>query len=133
MLFTASTALIAQTVPSTETRVQAPYTPRVWDIDWDYLAAPGNRQDWTDRLHYVPIGKNLGTFLSINGQIRERGEYQDHPDFGAQPDGNGYFLQRHLAWLEDDTRTARFKANNYEILSNGVFSNHSASHCKVSE
>ena len=91
-----STAVSAQTGASTETHVPAPYTPQVWDIDWSYLAAPRNRQDCTDPLHYLPLGENAADFLSINGQIRERGEYQDHPDFGAQPDDNGYLLQRYL-------------------------------------
>ena len=86
----------AQTVAPHGGRAPAPYTPQVWDIDWSYLDAPGSHQDWTDDLHYVPIGKNPADFLSIDGQIRERGEYQDHPGFGAQPPDDGYFLQRYL-------------------------------------
>ncbi len=74
------------------------YTPQVWDIDWSYLAQPAtshsSEQDWTDRFHYIPLGKDK--FLSINGQVRERGEYQDHPAFGAQPPYSGYFLERYL-------------------------------------
>jgi hypothetical protein len=90
--FSASLRLNAQAVnpPS--------YTPQVWDIDWSYLAQPAasrtSEPDWTDRFHYIPVGNN--SFLSITGQIRERGEYQDHPAFGAQPPDNGYFLQRYL-------------------------------------
>ncbi len=67
----------------------------VWDIDWAYLAKPENHQDWTDDLHYVRLGNDAADFLSINGQIRERGEYQDHPGLGAQPVDNGYLLQRY--------------------------------------
>jgi len=74
------------------------YTPQVWDIDWSYLArpaaSPASTPDWTDRFHYISLGNN--NFLSINGQLRERGEYQDYPAFGAQPPDNGYFLQRYL-------------------------------------
>ena len=93
--FCASRVLAAQSVVSAETHVPPPYTPMVWDIDWTYLAQPKNRQDWTDDLHYVPLGTNPADFLSINGQIRERGEYQDHPGLGAQPPDNGYLLQRY--------------------------------------
>ena len=54
------------------------YTPQVWDIDWSYLAQPAtshsSERDWSDRFHYIPLGKD--NFLSINGQVRERGEYQ---------------------------------------------------------
>ena len=75
-----------------------PYTPQVWDIDWSYLAQPAAsgsaERDWTDRFHSIALGKH--SFLSVTGQIRERGEYQDHPAFGAQPPDNGYFLQRYL-------------------------------------
>ncbi len=81
-----------------QTFTPPPYTPQVWDIDWSYLATPAVRHsagaDWTDQLHYIPAAAH--SFISINGQIRERGEYQDHPAFGAQPPDNGYFLQRYL-------------------------------------
>jgi hypothetical protein len=87
----------AQTVASHESHPPPPYTPQVWDIDWQYLANPANRQDWTDDLHYIHLGSGEGQYLSLNGQIRERGEYQDHPAFGAQPSDNGYFLQRYLS------------------------------------
>ena len=74
------------------------YTPQVWDIDWSYLGQPtvshSTARDWTDRLHYIPLSST--SFLSVNGQVRERGEYQDHPAFGAQPPDNGYLLQRYL-------------------------------------
>ncbi len=74
------------------------YTPQVWDMDWSYLAQPAasgsSERDWTDRFHYTSLGSN--SFLSITGQLRERGEYQDHPAFGAQPPDNGYLLQRYL-------------------------------------
>jgi hypothetical protein len=68
----------------------------VWDIDWSYLQDARNRVDWTDRLHYLRIGNSPMRFLSIDGQMRERGEYQDYPAFGAQPAHNGYLLQRYL-------------------------------------
>lgn len=85
----------AQTVASTETHVAPPYTPMVWDIDWAYLARPESRQDWTDDLHYIRLGRDATDFLSVNAQVRERGEYQDHPGLGAQPPDNGYLLQRY--------------------------------------
>ena len=88
--------LDAQTIASGETHVPAPYTPQVWDIDWSYLANHRLRQDWTDDLHYIALGSDRSKYLSITGQIRERGEYHDHPAFGAQPPDNGYFLQRYL-------------------------------------
>ena len=89
-LFSAACRLAAQTTNP------PPYTPQVWDIDWSYLARPATSPapDWTDRFHYIPLRET--SFLSLNGQLRERGEYQDHPAFGAQPPDNGYLLQRYL-------------------------------------
>ena len=72
-----------------------PYTPLVYDIDWTYLEDPNADRDWTDQLHYVPLGRPE-QFLAITGQIRQRGEYQDYPTWGAQPPHNAYFLQRYL-------------------------------------
>ncbi len=65
-------------------------------MDWSYLHRPDARADWTDRLHFLPRSDAPDRFISITGQIRERGEYQDHPAFGAQPPDNGYLLQRYL-------------------------------------
>ena len=94
----ALTLLLAQPNLFAQTVTPPPYTPQVWDIDWSYLARPAAQRieptDWTDRFHYVRLGDT--SFLSINGQARERGEYQDHPAFGAQPPDNGYLLQRYL-------------------------------------
>ncbi len=86
----------AQAAGSFRAALPPPYTPQVWDIDWSYLAQPGAVTDWTDKFHYMPAGPRPGHYLAITGQVRERGEYQDHPAFGAQPADNGYFLQRYL-------------------------------------
>jgi len=95
-LFGASLRLTAQVVNP------PPYTPQVWDIDWSYLApsaaSGSSARDWSDRFHYTSLGSN--SFLSITGQLRERGEYQDYPAFGAQPTDNGYFQQRYLFSLD---------------------------------
>ncbi len=81
----------------TKAREPAPYTPQIWDIDWSYLRDPTLAEDWTDGLHFIRLGESSKNYLSVTGQIRERGEYQDYPAFGAQPADNGYFLQRYLA------------------------------------
>lgn len=92
------------------TRALPPYTPLVYDADWSALRDPALRVDWTDRLHYVPLGVSGRSFLSVSGQVRERGEHQDYPAFGAQPPDNGYLLQRYLlgADLHLNTRVRFF-------------------------
>ncbi len=91
-------SLAAQTAALAGPRPPSPaYTPQVWDIDWAYLRDPAARNDRTDRLHFLPLDRSGGDYLSFTAQMRERGEYQDYPAFGAQPVDNGYFLQRYLA------------------------------------
>ncbi len=77
--------LDAQTIASGETHVPVPYTPQVWDIDWSYLANHRFRQDLTDDLHYIALGSDRSKYLSIAGQIRERGDYQDDPALDHVP------------------------------------------------
>jgi hypothetical protein len=82
----------AQTAP---VHVAPPYTPLIWDIDWSYLRdRSATKAD--DALHYLHLPGSNDGYVSIVAQVRERGEYQDHPGFGAQPPDNGYFLQRYL-------------------------------------
>ena len=76
------------------------YTPLVWDENWSYLSDPSLALDWSDRWQHIPLGQ--ASYVSIGGQIRERGEYVGHPAWGAQPPDSGYFLQRYL--LDADWR-----------------------------
>ncbi len=78
----------------------APYTPVVWDEDWSYLSDPSRALDWSDRLQHLSLGGQ--SYLSIGGQIRQRGEYIDYPNFASHPAHDGYFLQRYL--LDTDWR-----------------------------
>jgi hypothetical protein len=102
LLFFCAPLCTAQTGSAKTAATPPPYLPQAWDIDWSYLRNPKMRVDWTDRLHYIPLGSSGDHTLSLTGQIRERGEYQDHPAFGAQPSDNGYLLQRYL--LSGDLR-----------------------------
>jgi hypothetical protein len=79
------------------------YTPLVWDENWSYLSDSSLALDWSDQWQHVSLGANR--YISIGGQIRERGEYVDYPAWGAQPSHNGYFLQRYL--LDTDWRLSR--------------------------
>lgn len=50
---------------------------------------------WTDDLHHLRPGSGDAKYVST-GQIRERGEFQDYPGFGAEPPDNGYSHQQAL-------------------------------------
>jgi hypothetical protein len=75
---------------------QAPrpvFQPFRYDEDWTPLADASKHVDWLDRLKYIPLGPDM----TIGGEVRERFELLDQPNFGAGPeDDNGYFLQRYL-------------------------------------
>ena len=46
-------------------------------------------------LAYVPLGDSTNTFASFGGEIRERYEHTNNPNFGADPDDpHGAWLQR---------------------------------------
>ncbi len=82
---------------ATGVRAQAPaaaYTPLVWDENWSYLSDPLRRLDWSDELKHIRLFGDA--YLSLGGQVRERGEYVDYPAWAAQSSHNGYDLQRYL-------------------------------------
>ena len=72
------------------------FQPFRYDEDWSSLADSTTQTDWLDRLKYLSLGRT-GWFAALGGEIRERFELLDQPNFGAGPeDDNGYFLQRYL-------------------------------------
>lgn len=98
LLIVAATAMLfgRQTSDGFVPHAPGPYTPLVYDQDWSYLSDTRNVQDSSDRLHFVPLNQDETEYVDFEGQIRERGEYFDHPAWGAQPPDNGYLLQRYL-------------------------------------
>ena len=72
------------------------FQPFRYDEDWSPFADEKKRSDWLDALKYISLPRE-GWFVTIGGEMRERYELLDHPNFGAGPeDDNGYFLQRYL-------------------------------------
>lgn len=80
--------LSAQTPP--------PYTPIVFDEDWGYLRDRSKSLDWSDDLKHLNLSASGDAYVSIGGQLRERGEYLDYAGWGAQNPHSGYLLQRYL-------------------------------------
>jgi hypothetical protein len=67
--------------------------------DWSSLRGVdlGATDDPLDRLKFIPLTSDQSVWLTIGGQIRERGEYFRHLLFGdSQPkDSDGYLLSRY--------------------------------------
>ncbi len=77
------------------------YTVLVYDENWRYLQDPLRQVDWSDKLKYVRLlGDSEETYFSFGGQVRERGEYFDHPGWGSGNPDNGYILQRYMPYLD---------------------------------
>lgn len=66
------------------------------DEDYRYLLDPARRTDIWDPLKYIPLNEKGSWNLSIGGEARERYEYFNRPNWGKDPQDNGYFLQRYF-------------------------------------
>jgi len=67
------------------------------DEDWSYLRDPARRTDYLDNMKYIPLRNEDGWYMSLGGDVRERYELLDHPQWGQGPtDTNGYWMQRYL-------------------------------------
>ena len=89
-------ASVSAQAQSPEPQTRPAYQQFRYDEDWSFLAGNSQNSDWLDRLKYIPLGKE-DWYTTIGGEIRERYELLDQPNFGAGPeDKNGYFLQRYL-------------------------------------
>jgi len=69
-----------------------------YDEDWSVLrgADLGATDDVWDRLKFIPLTRDASVWLTVGGQLRERGEYFRHFLFGSsQPeDTDAYLLSR---------------------------------------
>src|SRR5262245_52523424 len=82
--------------PAGDASQRPSFQPFRYDEDWRSLEDRSTHIDWLDPLKYIPLGRP-NWIVTIGGEIRERFELLDHPNFGSgTTDGNGYFLQRYL-------------------------------------
>jgi len=65
------------------------------DEDYGYLRTAGSTEFW-DALKYIPLNDAGTWYLSLGGELRERFEYFNNPNWGKDPQDNGYFLQRYF-------------------------------------
>src|SRR5450631_260144 len=73
-----------------------PYQLNRADEDYRYLDDPSRRADLWDPLKYAPLNGLGSVYLSMGGEARERYEYFNHPNWGKDPQDNGYLLQRYF-------------------------------------
>lgn len=73
-----------------------PYRLNRADENYSYLRDPSQRTDSWDPVKYVPLALSGSSYFSLGGEVRERFEYFNNPNWGAGPPGSGYLLQRYL-------------------------------------
>src|SRR5271169_3680802 len=91
--------LFRQEAASAETGMQSSppaYNLDRADEDYSYLHDPALRTDFWDPVKYIPLNESGSWYLSLGGESRERYEYFNHANWGAEPQGSGYFLQRYF-------------------------------------
>lgn len=68
-----------------------------YEEDYGFLRDPACRTELWDPIKYIPLVPSFDTYLSLGGDLRERYEFLDHPDFSdADRDTDGYLLQRYM-------------------------------------
>jgi hypothetical protein len=78
------------------TQIDPPFHNLRYDDNFSYLAGKADPTLW-ERLKYIPLGSSAygPIFLTLGGEIRERFETYQNPNFGINaPPANGYLLQR---------------------------------------
>lgn len=65
-----------------------------YEEDYSYLAAAGRPLTTWERVKYVPLHQTGVTWISFDGELRERWESQRNPEFGADYARSSVWLQR---------------------------------------
>src|SRR5258708_336180 len=91
-----------QSIPINESTPPTPtYHLLREDDDGSFLAEPAERQDFWDRIKYIPLRSERNDwFLSMGGEAREIWEQIGNDNWGQQPFMNGYFNQRYMFYFD---------------------------------
>lgn len=78
-----------------------------WANDYSYLADPAMRSGagW-ERLAYIPLGDDPGTFLTIGGELRYYAQYWEHVTLGIVPNDRNDSIQQRVR-LHGDLHVGR--------------------------
>ena len=98
-----SITLVMMTSPMVAAAVEtgAAYQPPPYRLerageDYRYLRDPALHTDFWDPIKYMPLNADGSRYLSLGGELRERYEYFNRPDWGKSPQDQGYLLQRYF-------------------------------------
>src|SRR6201987_6331321 len=87
--------MVGQEKPASLPRLSYPLSR--YEEDWSFLSDPAKRDDFWDRIKFIPLNEDRNVFLSLGGEIRETYERFHNTNFGLSPDDpDVYLLQRYL-------------------------------------
>src|SRR5579862_2347772 len=66
------------------------------DEDWSFLRAPSLRQDFWDRIKFIPLRSKEEWYLTISGEVRELREQIGNDNWGQAPFWNAYLNERYM-------------------------------------
>ncbi len=88
LLGSAAHAQDVETTPTQPPAVRPTILFNRWQEDWSVLADPNTPRQPFDALKYIPLSPDdPKTYLSFGGDVRERFEANDAPNFGVGPRG----------------------------------------------
>jgi len=75
-----------------------PLTTMPERTNWSYFCDAAHKTEYDAALKCIKLTHSGKLTVSVGGEIRERGEYSDHPTWGQDPPDNGYSLQRYALY-----------------------------------
>jgi hypothetical protein len=96
IFFTAVLNIFSQTAVVSTSPTPPPFQSLRYEEDYSYLKNKENRKELSDKIKYIPLGKE-DYYVSLGGEARIRYETYKNVGFGfGVQDKNGYLLQRYL-------------------------------------
>ena len=101
LLLTPFTALADDMLPESQF-MPSPYKVLRFDENYSPLTNPSNRTDWADSIKYIPLRTDEpGWYLTMGGELRERFEGYDNPNFGIGGTGSDSSWLQRITLLSD--------------------------------
>jgi hypothetical protein len=95
-------------------------TPLHQDIDWSYYCDSAHKTQQVDKAKCIFFSPRSTANVSIGGELRQRGEYFDHPQWAQNNSDSGYSLQRYMVFASIETNAfLRFYSEIESALSVG--------------
>jgi hypothetical protein len=101
-LFLVAPQLFAQSADADQLpKVDRNYQLLREDEDWGFLKNPKLREDFWDRIKYIPLRKSANDwYMTMGGEAREVWEDIGNDNWGQSPYWNGYLNERYMPYFD---------------------------------